>query len=167
MTIVSMETLGDRDRTIGFATFFGPAGEFKCCTLERPWNDNQPCTEEYLATGKGPRPSCIPAGRYKSEWFNSPTYGWVLRLKDVPDRSDILAHWGNFVKNTVGCICMGSGIDDINDDGVFDVVNSKTTIKRFNAAVEEMYPIGDLAPGPDFVISRYGHIMPDGVVRAG
>jgi hypothetical protein len=65
-------------------------------TLEEPWRENQ--------RGK----SCIPAGTYKMFKRLSPARGiFVWELKDVPGRSNIQIHVGNFLTDTEGCILVG------------------------------------------------------------
>lgn len=64
-------------------------------TLELPWEDNHP--EE----------SCIPVGVYVLTWWESPTHGWVLRVHDVPGRTDIEIHPANKVTELLGCIGVG------------------------------------------------------------
>lgn len=63
-------------------------------TLELPWEDNHP--EE----------SCIPLGIYPMKWWESPVHGWVLRLSNVPHRSDIEIHAANHVTELRGCIAV-------------------------------------------------------------
>ena len=53
-------------------------------TTELPWRDN--------ATGR----SCIPPGKYRCEIVNSPRFGKVYEVRDVPGRSNILLHAANF-----------------------------------------------------------------------
>ena len=53
-------------------------------TTELPWRGN--------ATGR----SCIPPGRYRCEIVNSPRFGKVYEVRDVPGRSNILIHPANF-----------------------------------------------------------------------
>jgi len=53
-------------------------------TLELPWLDN----EREI--------SCIPAGTYKCERLNHPRFGHCWWVKDVPGRSEILFHSGNY-----------------------------------------------------------------------
>lgn len=65
-------------------------------TLERPWLGN-----EHDA-------SCIPCGEYRAMWYDSPSKGRVLQLVNVPGRSMIELHVGNYVKDTEGCILVGS-----------------------------------------------------------
>lgn len=61
-------------------------------TTERPWNNN--------AKGN----SCIPAGIYEVKWHKSPKFGWCYKVCNVPGRSEILIHSGNFYWHSYGCI---------------------------------------------------------------
>lgn len=82
------------------------AGDFRCVTIEPPWRDNRR------------NRSCIPPGRYRCVWSQSPRFGWVYRLEEVPGRSHVLIHAGNFggdtalgySSNTLGCILPGRRI---------------------------------------------------------
>jgi len=53
-------------------------------TTELPWHAN--------ATGR----SCVPPGRYRCELVNSPRFGKVYEVRDVPGRTNILMHAANF-----------------------------------------------------------------------
>lgn len=66
---------------------------FFCHTLEPP------------RTGEHP---CIPQGHYKVEMYPSGKFH-ALRpiLLNVPGRSGILIHEGNFPRDTMGCILVG------------------------------------------------------------
>ena len=64
-------------------------------TLEDRWFDN----EKQL--------SCIPAGKYKIKRHDSPKFGKVYLVCDVPNRSHILIHAGNTKEDTHGCILLG------------------------------------------------------------
>lgn len=64
-------------------------------TLERPWDDNK----ENI--------SCIPAGRYRCRRVKSPKFGDTYEVCDVPGRSHVLFHRGNYVYDTQGCILVG------------------------------------------------------------
>lgn len=73
-------------------------GVFMCRTLERPDD------------GKNtPNESAIPEGTYKlvERWSNH--FGRnVLGLCDVPGRSDVEIHVGNFPQDVKGCIIVGA-----------------------------------------------------------
>jgi len=65
-----------------------------CDTLERPNVD----TEH----------TCIPKGTYKVQMLLSPHFEIVLpHVLDVPNRSEILIHWGNHCADSHGCVLVG------------------------------------------------------------
>ena len=53
-------------------------------TTELPWKENR--------TGE----SCVPVGTYRCEIVNSPRFGRVYGLRDVPGRQNILIHAANY-----------------------------------------------------------------------
>lgn len=55
-----------------------------------------------------PHGQCIPAGTYNAGIYPSPKYGrMVIMLKNVPGRTNIEIHHGNYVTDTTGCILVG------------------------------------------------------------
>ena len=51
---------------------------------------------------------CIPAGVYSVVFTPSPHLGYITpELLDVPDRSDIRIHIGNFPQDSLGCVLVG------------------------------------------------------------
>ena len=79
-------------------------------TIELPWKDNARSV------------SCIPQGQYNCRPYSSAKYRNVWTLLNVPDRSSILIHAGNFASevrlqagqhksDTEGCILVGMGIE--------------------------------------------------------
>jgi hypothetical protein len=108
----------DHAVTTGELTFKeGEEELYVCCTLEPTWADNKRNI------------SCIPAGEYNVIKYSSEKYPGVYEVQDVPGRSKILIHAGNFYTNTRGCILVGQDIIDINKDGVMDVTSSKATLR--------------------------------------
>lgn len=65
---------------------------FDCCTLER--HDLK-----------------IPEGSYRVEFYDSPTKGRVPLLQNVPGRTMIEIHKGNWETASEGCILVGSARD--------------------------------------------------------
>lgn len=86
-----------RDLT-GLAGTFGrlfDGARLICYTLEPPWMNN----EQFV--------SCIPPGVYRAVWQKSPGHGWCYGLLNVPGRTEILFHAGNYLRDTEGCILPG------------------------------------------------------------
>jgi hypothetical protein len=52
-------------------------------------------------------------------------HGRCFELQNVLGRDNILIHKGNFNSDTKGCILVGNGFKDINQDFQVDVLNSK------------------------------------------
>lgn len=93
---------------------------FNCYTLELPWNDNKK------------QISCIPKGEYNVEKRQSTKYKNHFHVLDVPNRSYILIHQGNYNWHTKGCILVGKTLTDINGDGLRDVTGSVATMNKLN-----------------------------------
>ena len=82
-------------------------------TLELPFKDNQKNI------------SCIKSGIYNIIKWKSPKHGDCLKICDVPNRTNILIHAGNYLKDTKGCILIG---EMIKNDGT--IYNSKIALKK-------------------------------------
>lgn len=109
--------------TIGMLSVVGD--RFHCDSLERPWKNN--------ARGI----SCIPPGRYRCTWARMVTVGTDHYLvQDVPGRSAIFIHGGNYFLDSHGCILLGSKAGDLNKDGQEDIGNSRNTIHAFEELME-------------------------------
>ncbi|MCL1888996.1 MAG: DUF5675 family protein [Desulfovibrionaceae bacterium] len=78
-------------------------------TLELPWKDNLP------------KCSCVPPGVYTCRARLSPRFGMVIAVADVPGRTDILIHAGNwagdaglgFRSDSRGCILPGRTLGEL------------------------------------------------------
>jgi hypothetical protein len=92
--------------------------------LELPYRDN------------APNISCIPAGVYSYFKRNSPSNGDVLELVNVPKRTNVQIHKGNYTRNVLGCILVGASIADIDGDGIPDVTSSGKTLSELLALVD-------------------------------
>lgn len=74
-----------------------------CRSIELPWRDNMS------------NMSCIPTGEYVCSVVRSPRFGRVYHVQNVPNRSHVLIHSGNYAGNTElgyrthshGCILPG------------------------------------------------------------
>jgi len=92
---------------------------FSCFSLELPDLENQ--------TGI----SCIPEGTYNYFSRYSPgNKSQVIQLLEVPNRSYVQVHAGNFTRQIRGCILVGDAIKFIDGDEIPDVSNSKNTLVK-------------------------------------
>jgi hypothetical protein len=88
--------------------------------------------------------NCIPEGKYRVTKIYSPTKGKCFQVHDVVGRTAILIHKGNFATgkkvDTQGCILVGSRLEDVNQDGNLDVVESTVTLtKLLDLLPDEFY----------------------------
>jgi len=119
---ITIQTWKRRNCTLGIITY----GEFRAFTLELPWLDN-----------KG-NVSCIPAGVYEAKKYMSPSKkSIVLMLEDVPGRSYIQIHAGNYTRQIQGCILVGDSIKFLDTDNTPDVTNSGETLAKLLKLVPE------------------------------
>ena len=62
-------------------------------------------------------------------------------LLDVPGRSKILIHAGNFPRDTEGCILVGKDFKDLNGDNVMDVSTSRVALDEILELVNKSFEI--------------------------
>ena len=105
------------------------ASIFDAVSLELPWKNNKR------------RVSCIPVGTYPTIKHVSPKFGKCFWIQDVPGRSEILIHKGNFYTNTLGCILPGADFTDIDGNDYLDVVSSKDTIDELLMILPDKFNI--------------------------
>jgi hypothetical protein len=104
-----------------------------CVTLEETWLNNEKSI------------SCIPAGVYEVESYSGTKYKEVWIVKNVPNRSAILIHWGNTEKNTAGCILMGrrfetfSGLRGIAESLMTIAMLRKILPRRFSLEIQDCF----------------------------
>jgi len=107
-------------------------------TAVNPGNDSAPfcVTLERPAARFGDLYPCIPAGEYRVVLYESPHFRRTMPLlEDVPDRSGIEIHWGNFVRDFEGCIGVGAWRGQM-PDGSPTIWNSRATFDQLFAAIE-------------------------------
>lgn len=93
-------------------------GKVVAKTIELPWKSNKN------------RISCIPTGIYQVVRRKSAKYGDHFHVLNVPGRSYILIHHGNYYNDFLGCIGVGASHADINGDGFLDVTSSKAKMRE-------------------------------------
>lgn len=113
------------NETLGTLVAVNGKNVFACKTLELPWLNNRPMV------------SCIPPGIYTVK-----KVFWLRKLKsfyqvqNVPGRSGIFMHEGNYYFNYEGCIGLGKTIADLNKDGEKDITDTLATVKQFESFME-------------------------------
>lgn len=70
-------------------------GEVLCYTLELPWADNLNNI------------SCVPAGRYAGILRYDKSDKWRIQLENVPNRTGVQIHIGNYTSEIKGCVLVG------------------------------------------------------------
>ncbi len=106
--------------TIGVFVAVGDDGNtlMECSMLELPWRDNKR------------QQSCIPEGRYTVRSRRTTRFDRHYHIQNVPDRSSILQHPGNYTRDILGCQLPGDYIIDLNKDTIPDIRNSRATLKK-------------------------------------
>ena len=128
-TIILTRKFYSDNSTIGYLVF----DDFNCWILEPPSRKN------------GDSPVCIPSGTYKIEMRWSEKHQMeVPGLLNVPGRTDIEIHPGNFEQgaagkdDSLGCLLPG---DDYSTDFVS---NSKVTFSKLSSLIQASLKEGDL-----------------------
>ena len=119
-----------------FGRLYDGAETELCRIVERPWKENQK------------KISCIPVGKYKLNFYPYgkkfyPKYkklfakqgnerGMII-LEDVPGRTHILIHRGNYPTDSWGCLLVNKSVGR-NDNGELQGYTS-------TAAYKEIYPV--------------------------
>lgn len=115
-----------------FGVFLAP--DFRAYSLELPWLDNQR------------QVSCIPPGHYPMRWIQPrrPKSGmwWLYHVQDVPGRTGILIHVGNYAgqppplkADSWGCILLGDKMGVLGEQRA--VLNSRFTMNRFHMVMRQ------------------------------
>lgn len=80
-----------------FPSFGPPPEKALGSTLELPWRNNLN------------QISRIPAGAYRAKARTDGDLGWRVELEPEHGRDFVQIHIGNFPRNSIGCILLGSG----------------------------------------------------------
>ncbi|MBX2891824.1 MAG: hypothetical protein KF734_12900 [Saprospiraceae bacterium] len=91
-------------------------GEVLCYSLELPWVGN--------INGL----STIPDGRYTGFVREDGSKGWRIELENVPNRTNIQIHIGNYTSETIGCTLVGMRAD-LDQCAVFESKKAMDAIK--------------------------------------
>lgn len=126
MNKIKIERAYFKDCTIGRGSYKG----FNFCVLELPDYNN------------AKNISCIPKGAYKAKKRISPGKGYeVIEFIDVPNRTFIQAHYGNYTRQLLGCQLYGDGLKYLDNDDIIDITNSEQTIKKLLKMLPDEFEI--------------------------
>ncbi|MBO9483784.1 DUF5675 family protein [Salinisphaera sp. G21_0] len=103
-------------------------------TIERPWRGN----ERNI--------SCIPEGVYNCVPHNGQKFKNVWRLENVPDRSAILIHVGNYAREVQGCIAVGKMLSATD----YMVQNSAQAMDELRGYLPETFQIRITVKHPEY-----------------
>ena len=98
-----------------------------CNTCELPWDDNKDDT------------SCVPPGAYQCFLHNGSRWQDVWELQNVSNRTAILIHTGNTIKDTDGCIIVGNGFSEINN--LPALTDSVLTLNHLRAILPDSFTL--------------------------
>lgn len=117
------------DETMGmFQVVDGMKLLYRCKCLELADNGNQHDI------------SCVPEGVYDVVKEKNEK-GDVFRVLNVPDRSGILIHKGNFKRDTKGCIIPGTFFCDLDLDQIPDVGESTKAMDMLNEVLPSKFKL--------------------------
>ncbi|MDO6775805.1 DUF5675 family protein [Shewanella sp. 3_MG-2023] len=80
----------------------------------------------------------ISTGTYKISPYSSPKYLNVYELKNIPGRTKILIHAGNYHENTEGCIMPGLSWGLVNQKGHYYVSSSRIATNEIFKKIKEL-----------------------------
>ena len=86
--------------------------------------------------------SCIPEGLYHAKKRISPGKGYqVIEYLNVPNRTYIQLHHGNFTRQILGCQLPGEDFIDLDGDGIPDITNTEKTLDELLFALPDRFMI--------------------------
>ena len=98
---------------------------FDCKSLELPWKEN------------ASNVSSIPKYTYWLSHRYSEKHKHHLLIENVQDRTCVLVHVVNFVKDLRGCVGVGKTFADLDKDGILDITSSRETLNELIKIVPE------------------------------
>jgi len=87
------------------------------------------------------RISRIPEGEYDCVKRFSEKHKDHFHILNVPNRSYILIHVGNYNGDTLGCLLPGQSLVDLNSDGYMDVTSSGPTMTLLNKILSNEFKV--------------------------
>jgi hypothetical protein len=133
MKLLISRQYGKNETQGSLFVFSGQEIKFRSKTIELPDLGNQK------------QISCIPEGKYDCMKIVSPKLGNCFSVLNVPGRTSIMIHAGNYVngihQNSTGCILPGEFFEDIDNNGTIDICNSKKVMNTLNEILPELFTL--------------------------
>lgn len=100
-----------------------------CVTCELPWYNNKHDI------------SCVPTGTYHFIPHDSHDHPGTWEAVDVPNRKEILIHNGNTIRDTKGCILVGSQFGKLTYENLTlpAVLNSGKTLEMLRSTFPDHF----------------------------
>ena len=136
-TYLLLRKLDDGHGTFG--RLYNPAGDELCRIVEKPWRNNIK------------KDSCIPVGKYKlgfypygkkfypryrKEFAKQGNEKGMIHILDIPGRSHVLWHKGNYPENSWGCLLTNMSVGR-NEQGELQGYRSADAYRRVYPIVRE------------------------------
>ena len=133
MKVIIARTKNKNETQGSLFIFEGMAIKYRAKTIELPDLGNQHNI------------SCIPEGKYDTVKMVHPKLGNVFSVLNVPDRTGIMIHSGNYVNgnhhDSTGCILPGEFFEDLDGNGTIDVCNSKKVMDCLNEILPDKFTL--------------------------
>lgn len=134
-----MQLVLHREMTAGGNTLgkLNMDGEFFCHTLEDPVRERDGLP---VPMWKVPGRTAIPAGNYRVVITFSPRFKVDLPLLlNVPGFNGVRIHAGNDNQHTEGCILVGLGRAQLDDDEGVEITQSRLALDKLMKALERAF----------------------------
>lgn len=121
----------EKEQTLGDLFVYDDSGKqiFTCKTLELEDDNNTK------------QKSCIPKGNYNVVKRHSAKFNDHFHILNVPNREYILIHAGNYHRDILGCVLVGSAYQHLDNDGYIDITNSKVTLNKLLALLPDSFKL--------------------------
>lgn len=120
----------EKEQTLGTLGVFEDGKRlFYCQTLELEDDKNKK------------QKSCIPKGTYTVKKRYSSKFGNHLHITNVPGRTAILIHSGNYHRDILGCVLVGTSYQHLDKDGYLDIISSVPTLKKLLAVLPDQFQL--------------------------
>lgn len=115
-----------REQSGVFGTLQSDDGTFSCVTLEHAY----PVFDGFASKIPVGTYTCVK-GIHRLEGITDSFE--TFEITSIPGHSDILYHWGNYNKDSSGCVLLGHAVQRADNADIYTkmITNSKDTFQKF------------------------------------